>query len=188
MQLIHLEYSMHYRNRVEADTQSRYAYSPGLMCSFNRGNIEGTNTLKIYAWWLCIYIYVCEVIDFVDWLDGGLIHMWEEFRNVFAYDLSLTFLRWPCVVDRTLKSSYYYYRFFFFTQAWHCLPDSVGRLVQDQHPALHRPPRLNHQRVHRHWTPGISHLSDAAGHDHMGGSFPRAHHLLEIPGWRLQPL
>ena len=48
---------------------------------------------------ICMF-YVCKVIGFVDWLDRGLIYMWEEFINV---------LRWPCVVDWTLKSSYYYY-------------------------------------------------------------------------------
>ena len=30
-------------------------------------------------------------------------------KCVFAYDPSLTVLRWPFVVDRTLKSNYYYY-------------------------------------------------------------------------------
>ena len=29
---------------------------PSLMCSFNRGNIEGTNSLKICVW--CLYLYV----------------------------------------------------------------------------------------------------------------------------------
>ena len=48
------------------------------MCSFNRGMIEGTNTLKICLWCLCMY-----VLCFVDWLDGGLIYMWEEFRNMY---------------------------------------------------------------------------------------------------------
>ena len=32
-----------------------------------------------------------------------------------AYDLRLTVLRWPCVVDRTLKSNYYYYYYIFMT-------------------------------------------------------------------------
>ena len=27
--------------------------------------------------------YVCEVIGFVDWLERGLIYMWEEFTNVY---------------------------------------------------------------------------------------------------------
>ena len=59
------------------------------MCSCNRGNIEGTNSSKICVWCLCIH--VCFV-----------------FVKEFAYDPSLTVLRWPCVVDRTLKSNYYY--------------------------------------------------------------------------------
>ena len=75
------------------------------MCSFNRGNIEGTNSSKICVWCLCMF-YVCEVISFVDWLDRGLIYMWKEFRNVY---LLMTWV-WPsCVVDRTLKSNYYHY-------------------------------------------------------------------------------
>ena len=56
---------------------------------------------------VCVF-YVCEVIGFVDWLDRGLIHMWEEFRNVYLL-MSLIVLRWPCVVDRTLKSNYCYH-------------------------------------------------------------------------------
>ena len=42
-------------------------------------------------------------------------YLWHHFIVVpfhliplLAYDLSLTVLRWPCVVDRTLKSNYYY--------------------------------------------------------------------------------
>ena len=41
---------------------------PSLMCSFNRGNIEVTNSLEICVWCLCMF-YVYEVIGFVDWLD-----------------------------------------------------------------------------------------------------------------------
>ena len=55
---------------------------PSLMCSSNRGNIEGTDSSKICVWCLCMF-YVCKVIGFVDWLDRGLICMWEEFRNVY---------------------------------------------------------------------------------------------------------
>ena len=31
---------------------------------------------------VCMF-YVCKVIGSVDWLDRGLIYMWEEFRNVY---------------------------------------------------------------------------------------------------------
>ena len=30
---------------------------PSLMCSFNRGNIEGTNVLKICVYCLCVYAF-----------------------------------------------------------------------------------------------------------------------------------
>ena len=54
--------------------------------------------------------YVCETIGFVDWLNRGLRYVCEKrLEMCIAYDLSLTVLRWPCVVDRTLKSNYYYY-------------------------------------------------------------------------------
>ena len=37
-----------------------------------------------------VYVfYSCEMIGFVDWLDRGLMYLWEEITNVyFAYDLS----------------------------------------------------------------------------------------------------
>ena len=55
--------------------------------------------------------YVCEVIGFVDWLDRGLINVWEEFRNVYLL-MTRVWLSWGDPVwlsDRTLKSNYYYY-------------------------------------------------------------------------------
>ena len=47
------------------------------MCSFNRGNIEGTNSSEICVWCLCMF-YVCKVIGFVDLLDRGLIYKYEK--------------------------------------------------------------------------------------------------------------
>ena len=38
------------------------------MCSFNRGNAEGINSLKMYV--LC---YVCEETDFVDRLEERFV-------------------------------------------------------------------------------------------------------------------
>ena len=76
-------------------------------------SVSSFSTLQIFwetshLWGLlCPPVYLLSHFRFVDWLDRGLIYMWEEFKNV--YDLSLTVLRWPCVVDRTLKSSYYFY-------------------------------------------------------------------------------
>ena len=51
------------------------------MCSFNRGNTEGTNSSKIWAWCLCMYVlrHVCVGICFVDWFDWQRVHVWEEF-------------------------------------------------------------------------------------------------------------
>ena len=86
---------------------------PSLMCSFNRGNIEGANSSKICVWCLCVYV-LCLWNDWfcrLTWqrVDTYVGRVW---KCVFAYDLSLTVLRWPCVVDRTLKSNYYYYYLF----------------------------------------------------------------------------
>ena len=37
--------------------------------------------------------YICEVAGFVDWLDRGLLHMWEEFRNVYLL-MTWVWLSW----------------------------------------------------------------------------------------------
>ena len=82
---------------------------PSLMCSFNRGNIEGTNSLKIDVWCLCMYV-LCLWNDWLCRLTWQRVDMYVRrvWKRVFAYDLSLTVQRWPCVADRTLKSDYYY--------------------------------------------------------------------------------
>ena len=78
---------------------------PSIMCSFSMGNIEGTNTSIFFIWCLCMYVlfYVCKVIGFVEWLDRGFIYRRRVLKCAFSYDLRLTVLRWPCVVNRTLK-------------------------------------------------------------------------------------
>ena len=48
-----------------------------------------------------VLFYVCEVIGFVDWFDRFI----EVLKCAIAYNLSLTVLRWPCVVDRMSESS-----------------------------------------------------------------------------------
>ena len=80
------------------------------MCSFNRGNIEGTNSSKICIWCLCVYV-LCLRGDWFCRLTWQRVDIYvgRVWKCVFACDLSLTVLRWPCVVDRTLKSNYYYY-------------------------------------------------------------------------------
>ena len=79
------------------------------MCSFNRGNIEGTNSSKICVWCLCMYV-LCLWSDLFCRLTWQRVDTYVRRvqKCVFAYDLSLTVLRRPCVVDRTLKSNYYY--------------------------------------------------------------------------------
>ena len=53
--------------------------------------------------------YVCEVIGFVDWLDRGLIYVWEEFRNVYLL-MTRVWLSWgdPVWLTGHEKSNYYY--------------------------------------------------------------------------------
>ena len=85
-------------------------------------------------WNLCVRVSACPCIQVLSWRVSServsLCLMFVYVRSdwfcrltrqnvdvyvrraekcAFAYDLSLTVLRWPCVVDRTLKSNYYYY-------------------------------------------------------------------------------
>ena len=64
--------------------------SPSFMCSFNRGDTEGTNYWKLYFdVRVCIFLLcVWEVIGFVDWLDKRFMYekrfdmyicLWPEF-------------------------------------------------------------------------------------------------------------
>ena len=76
----------------------------------NRCNTEGKSSKNCL-----VFVYVCFVlslqnihsIGFVDWLDNEFLYiiMRRVLKCAFAYDLGLTVLRWPCVVDRTLKSN-----------------------------------------------------------------------------------
>ena len=60
---------------------------------------------------VCLFMYVLCL-----WSDWFCRLTWQRVnidvrrveKCIFAYDPSLTVLRWPCVVDRTLKSSYCY--------------------------------------------------------------------------------
>ena len=47
-------------------------------------------------------LYVCKAIGFVDRLDRGLIHIWEVWKCVFAYDPSLTLCGWQVIKIRLL--------------------------------------------------------------------------------------
>ena len=49
---------------------------PRLVCSFNRGNIERTNSLKVCVGCLCMYALFCVCVGtrFVDWLEKGFMY------------------------------------------------------------------------------------------------------------------
>ena len=48
---------------------------PGLVCSFDRGSIEWTDSSKVCVWFLCMYVLSCLCVgtSFVDWLDKGFM-------------------------------------------------------------------------------------------------------------------
>ena len=51
---------------------------PSLMCSFNRGNIEGTNSLKI-CFNVCVYMFFMFVL-------GLVLRMRRVLKCTYAYD------------------------------------------------------------------------------------------------------
>ena len=66
---------------------------PSLACSFDRGNIKGTNCWKICVWCLCMYglFDVCVGTGFLDWLEK-----WFMYDDSFEMWICLLiFLRWP---------------------------------------------------------------------------------------------
>ena len=92
-----------------------------------------TNSLNLCVSDVCVYMYVCEVIGFdlniffiqdkikiqriVMWSDWFCRLTWQRV-DIYICEKSLEtciclwpefVLRWPCVVDRTLKSNYYYF-------------------------------------------------------------------------------
>ena len=70
---------------------------PSLMCSFNRGIIEGTNSLKICLMFVYVSLYaLCLLLWLVlqtDLREGWYIIMWEEFRNVYLL-ITWVWLSW----------------------------------------------------------------------------------------------
>ena len=51
-------------------------------------------TLQKFVSDVCVCMFnVCKVLGFVDWLDRGLIYMWEEFRNVYLL-MAWVWLSW----------------------------------------------------------------------------------------------
>ena len=68
---------------------------PSFMCSFNRGIIEGTNSLKmclmfVYTYVLCLLLWLVLQTDLTV---GWYIIMWEEFRNVYLL-MTWVWLSW----------------------------------------------------------------------------------------------
>ena len=73
------------------------------MYSFNRGNVEATNSSKICVWCLCAcFVFVCLGIGIVDWLEKGFVHEKSFEVCVYLWE-SLVVLRWHLAVDRTLS-------------------------------------------------------------------------------------
>ena len=76
------------------------------MCSFNRGNIEGTNSSEICVQCLCMYV-LCLQSDWFCRLNWQRVDIY-----ICEKSLEMCICLWvwlSCVVDRTLKSNYYYY-------------------------------------------------------------------------------
>ena len=62
------------------------------MRSLNRGNIEGTNGLKIDVWFLYMDLfYIYEVIGFLDWLEKTYVYLRKGFQFVFYPLLTAVF-------------------------------------------------------------------------------------------------
>ena len=54
------------------------------MCSFNRGNIERTNSSKICIWCLCMFVLFYIRIGFIELLEKANIYLREGFGFVFC--------------------------------------------------------------------------------------------------------
>ena len=86
---------------------------PSLIHVFNSGSVEGTYSSEMCIWCSCMLydlFYICIGMDFVDLTEEKVCLYYierEEFWNLMCIylQLSLMILRWPFVVDRTLKSS-----------------------------------------------------------------------------------
>ena len=61
-----------------------------LMCSFNRGNIEGTNSSEICVWCLYIYMYVLCL-----WSDWFCRLTWQRVDTYNEKSLEMCFCLWP---------------------------------------------------------------------------------------------
>ena len=62
-----------------------------LICSFNRGNIEGTNSSKICVMFVYVcFMFVWQLVLWIDLTDGLYIYKRRVLKCAFAYDLSLS--------------------------------------------------------------------------------------------------
>ena len=88
-------------------SDSLIAACPSFMYSFNQSNIEGTNSSKTNVWYLRIYdlFYFCAGIGFRHWLEKGFMCE-KSFEMYICVWQRLIGLRWPCAVNRMLKSNY----------------------------------------------------------------------------------
>ena len=77
------------------------------LCVLLTGVVLKGLTLKICVWCLCMYdlFSVCIGNVFVDWLEKRFMYE-KSFEMCICLWQSLVVLRWPSVVDRTLKPSY----------------------------------------------------------------------------------
>ena len=108
---------------------------PSLVCSFDRGNIEGTSSLKICVWCLCIHVlfYVCLGIGFVHWLDKRLICIYirRVLKCVFVY--SRVWLSWGVKIQ--LLSNYWHsilsrgQGYHFMVKYWACNQKLAGLIL-----------------------------------------------------------
>ena len=81
---------------------------PSLTCSFNRGNIEGTNSSKICVCMCLQYVsfHVCIGTGFVDWLEKGFVCE-KSFEMWICLWRSWIVPRLPHAIDRMLKFNYW---------------------------------------------------------------------------------
>ena len=71
----------------------------------NKGNVEGTNLKKMFD--VCVFMFcffVCVWIDLVDLTPVKRVYE-KSFEMCICLWQSLIVLRWPCVVDRVLKTN-----------------------------------------------------------------------------------
>ena len=81
---------------------------PSRMQLLNKSNIKGSNSSKMCVWCLCTHVlsYVCVWTDFVCWTSIVLTYE-KSFNMCIDFGQSLSVLRQPGAIGRTLESSYW---------------------------------------------------------------------------------